>query len=103
VTPTVLVSRHARERALERAGIGGTLVAHEVADAIASGRVSVHAPAWAEHDRRRADRTKAGDQRGRLRWVWPADPVRAYLIARRRGRDVVITCVVPDTPAELAA
>jgi hypothetical protein len=103
ILPAVLVSLHARTRALERAGIGVTLVAREVAEAVAAGRMAVHEPAWTGcRARRRADRDLRGGQRSKCRWVWPAEQSRAYLISRRRNLWVVVT-VVAAAVDELAA
>lgn len=100
----VLVTLHARKRAGERCGIGVGLAAHEVRAAIAAGRVSVREPAWAAGPGgpRRADRTKTGAKRGHLRWVWPAEQTRAYLIARRGGQWIVITVVAATVRAAAA-
>jgi hypothetical protein len=91
----VLVTGHARQRALERALIGVQLVAYEVAQAIEAGRMAVNEPAWTvgERERDRADRTHAGAKRGKLRWVWPPEQTRAYLISRRGGRWIVVTVI----------
>jgi hypothetical protein len=101
----VLVTFHARKRAEERCGIGVGLVAHEVRRAIADGRMAVHQPRWAcdgDHARRRADRSKSNSPHGqRLRWVWPFEESRAYLVRERGGRWIVITVVA--APEQAAA
>jgi hypothetical protein len=90
----VVLTRHAAER-LEARGHGvrfpdAVTARLEIGAAFRDGRVATRQPGFLGPRLRRSSRTE-----GTVRFVWPADETRCYVVKRERGSWVVLTVLVP--------
>lgn len=73
-------------------------IAKEVSAALSEGRYSSREPKWSGNGAHRAGRTRNPKERDRsIRFVWPPDESRIYLVDRKNGGTaVVVTCIKPN-------
>ncbi len=69
------------------------LIAVEVSNALSEGRYSTKEPRFSADGRKVGKRGRERDRS--LRWCWPADQTRLYLLDKKDRADVVITSILP--------